>query len=77
MQSVILPDEIVHRPKQGFTFPFADWMKNGKIKEAINDTLNKNTFGLEKKELSAMISKFEMGNLHWSRIWAIFIASRF
>ena len=72
-----LPDEIVHRPKQGFTFPFADWMKNGKIKEAINDSLKKNTFGFDKKELSAMISKFESGKLHWSRVWAMFIASRF
>ncbi len=36
-----LPDEIVHRPKQGFTFPFADWMKNGKIKDSINDSLLK------------------------------------
>lgn len=72
-----LPKEIVHRPKQGFTFPFADWMKHGKIKEAINDSLNKNSFGFDKKELSSMISKFESGNLHWSRIWALFIASWF
>jgi hypothetical protein len=72
-----LPNEIVHRPKQGFTFPFADWMKNGKIKDAINDSLSKNTLGFNKKELSAMISKFESGNLHWSRVWAMFIASRF
>jgi asparagine synthase (glutamine-hydrolysing) len=72
-----LPDEIVHRPKQGFTFPFADWMKHGKIKEAINDSLKKNTLGFDKKELSVMISKFESGKLHWSRVWAMFIASRF
>jgi asparagine synthase (glutamine-hydrolysing) len=72
-----LPDEIVHRPKQGFTFPFADWMKHGKIKEAINDSLKKNTLGFDKKELSSMISKFESGKLHWSRVWAMFIASRF
>lgn len=72
-----LPDEIVHRKKQGFTFPFADWIKHGQIKEQVNDTLSKNSLGLNKKELTKMISKFESGNLHWSRVWALFIASRF
>ena len=35
-----LPNEVVRRPKQGFTFPFADWMKHGKIKESINDSFH-------------------------------------
>jgi asparagine synthase (glutamine-hydrolysing) len=72
-----LPDEIVHRPKQGFTFPFADWMKHGKIKEAINDSLMGSSSLFDKKELNKFINNFESGKLHWSRIWALYIASRF
>jgi asparagine synthase (glutamine-hydrolysing) len=52
-----LPAEIVHRQKQGFTFPFADWIRKGKIKDSINDSLNsskmKNYFN------SPIIIKFE------------------
>lgn len=71
-----LPAEISHRTKQGFTFPFADWMKHGKIKESIKDSLSKNTFGFDRKQLSSMIRKFETGKLHWSRVWALFVLGR-
>ncbi|MBK7629852.1 MAG: hypothetical protein IPJ23_03955 [Ignavibacteriales bacterium] len=30
-----IPLELINRPKMGFTFPFADWMSNGKLKELI------------------------------------------
>jgi asparagine synthase (glutamine-hydrolysing) len=72
-----LPDEIVHRPKQGFTFPFSDWMKHGKIKDAINNSLMGSSSMFDKKELNKFINNFESGKLHWSRIWALYIASRF
>jgi asparagine synthase (glutamine-hydrolysing) len=72
-----LPYEVVHRPKQGFTFPFSDWMKHGKIKEAINDSLSNSKTLFNKSELNNLTNKFESGKLHWSRIWALYIASQF
>jgi asparagine synthase (glutamine-hydrolysing) len=72
-----LPNEVVHRPKQGFTFPFADWIRSGKIKKAINDSLINSNSPFDKKELNKFINNFESGKLHWSRIWALYIASRF
>jgi asparagine synthase (glutamine-hydrolysing) len=72
-----LPDEIVHRPKQGFTFPFADWMKHGKIREAINDSLMSSKTMFDKNELNNLINKFKSGKLHWSRIWALYIVNQF
>jgi asparagine synthase (glutamine-hydrolysing) len=72
-----LPNEIVHRPKQGFTFPFADWIKSGKIKEAMNDSLNSSNTIFSKSEINNFIKNFESGKLHWSRVWALFIASQF
>ncbi len=76
-----LPDEIVHGQKQGFTFPFADWIKHGKIKDSINDSLSssKMTDYFNKNALVNLQKDFEQNNsgIHWSRVWALFIASRF
>jgi asparagine synthase (glutamine-hydrolysing) len=72
-----LPDEIVHRPKQGFTFPFADWMKHGQIKDAINESLMSSKTMFDKNELNNLINKFKSGKLHWSRIWALYIVNQF
>ena len=35
----LLPSEIVHRPKMGFTFPWARWMKN-ELKSYCEEGLN-------------------------------------
>lgn len=37
--SDLLPPEIVHRKKMGFVFPLAIWMRTGKFREVIRDTL--------------------------------------
>jgi asparagine synthase (glutamine-hydrolysing) len=72
-----LPDEIVHRPKQGFTFPFVDWIKSGKLKEKVYDSILTEKSFFERKKLNKLIQNFEKGNYHWSRLWALFIASRY
>ncbi|MBK9099393.1 MAG: asparagine synthase (glutamine-hydrolyzing) [bacterium] len=72
-----LPDEIVHRPKQGFTFPFADWMKRGKIKDAINDLTNIGNPLFNQTVMTDLLNNFEADKIHWSRIWALFIAGKF
>jgi asparagine synthase (glutamine-hydrolysing) len=74
-----LPAEIVHRPKQGFTFPFADWIKKGKMKDSINDSLNsskmKNYFNPQ--SLLNLNNEFQKNKIHWSRVWAMYVLSRF
>lgn len=74
-----LPDEIVHRPKQGFTFPFSDWMKRGKMKAAINDVLTSSEMKdyFNPQALLNLRGNFHKNKIHWSRVWALFIASRF
>jgi asparagine synthase (glutamine-hydrolysing) len=54
----MLPLPILTRKKQGFVFPFAEWMK-----ESLND------FMKTKKDWE-MAKKFEEGKLTWSRFWA-------
>jgi asparagine synthase (glutamine-hydrolysing) len=68
-----LPNEIAHRRKQGFTFPFEDWMRNGKMKEAINDSLmsNKMKDYFNGKALVNLQKDFENDRVHWSRVWAM------
>ncbi len=66
-----IPLELVNRLKMGFTFPFADWMMNGQLKDLmfekikdLNNNFNLYPFGLD------------LEKLHWSRLWALFILSR-
>lgn len=74
-----LPDEIVHRPKQGFTFPFADWIRSGKIKEAVNESLvnKKMEDYFNTKALLNLSDEFQQSKIHWSRIWTIYTLSKF
>jgi asparagine synthase (glutamine-hydrolysing) len=59
----ILPEAVWNRPKQGFTFPFQEWLQ--KQTQLLQTTTNNNH---TRKKLFA---DFEQGNLHWSRIWAL------
>jgi asparagine synthase (glutamine-hydrolysing) len=74
-----LPDEIVHRPKQGFTFPFEDWIRNGKMKESINDCLtsSKMTNYFNKNALVNLQKDFEQNKIHWSRVWTMYVSNNF
>lgn len=65
-----LPDEIVQRPKMGFTFPFENWIMNGQLKDLINERLK----DLDVK-LNIEHSKLDIDRVHWSRLWALFVIS--
>ncbi len=74
-----LPDEIVHRHKMGFTFPFAHWMRNGKLKSVVKDKLlSENSLTVVNNgELEKLFVDFESGKVHWSRVWALIVAQRY
>lgn len=55
----ILPIEIWNRPKQGFTFPFAQWLKESEIAKPVNKT--------EKKYFDLFLAD----KLSWSKYWVI------
>lgn len=59
-----IPDEIIHRPKMGFTFPFEDWIMKGQLKDLIHKS-------------NINFSKLKIDKVHWSRKWALFILSKF
>ena len=69
---VDIPLELLNRPKMGFTFPFEDWVKRGFLKEVIFENIKdiKSGLGINYQNVN-----FE--SLHWSRLWALFVLSRY
>jgi len=67
--SDLLPDEIVFRKKQGFTFPFSIWLKNNMdhFKNLLPDT----------PETKKLVKGFMDGKVHWSRLWALMVWKNF
>ncbi|MEP0860862.1 MAG: asparagine synthase (glutamine-hydrolyzing) [Ignavibacterium sp.] len=65
-----LPDEIVHRPKMGFTFPFEDWIMNGQLKDLMIKRIKDSDY-----KLNIEHSSLNINQVHWSRLWALFILS--
>jgi asparagine synthase (glutamine-hydrolysing) len=61
--ATLLPAEIWCRKKQGFTFPFAYWLKN-------SDNLRPSD-----EEQNAVFAQFNSGKVHWSRYWAVKVAA--
>jgi asparagine synthase (glutamine-hydrolysing) len=63
-----LPQSVWQRPKMGFTFPFAEWMKQQA------DTFAEDGSGhslLNRSATKDVWEKFKAGRLHWSRPWAL------
>ncbi len=60
--STMLPPEIWHRKKQGFTFPFNQWLKQSS--DLMPGTRNEHT----------VFNDFKNNKVHWSRYWAIKVA---
>jgi asparagine synthase (glutamine-hydrolysing) len=72
----LLPHEVIHRPKMGFTFPWALWMRN-----ELRDFCQANLLSLEKiealqhSEVMHMWQRFLNGDrlITWSRIWPLVV----
>lgn len=74
-----LPYEITNRSKMGFTFPFADWMMQGKLLNEIRaDFHSPELNGLfDKKGIDDLVTNFENDKVRWSRVWALWMLTKF
>lgn len=74
-----IPDEIIYRPKMGFTFPIADWIKSGNINHFIDmhSTLVGNKQRNLKSKYNINYSKLDFDKLHWSRNWSLYVMNEF
>ena len=61
----IVPQEILTRKKMGFTFPFAEWLKEDTDIDYNDDFI-----------AADLAIKFKAGKLHWSRFWALAILAK-
>lgn len=72
----LLPSEIVHRKKMGFTFPWSDWMRND-LRSFCQDRI----FSLAKRPFMNEKEVVELWNLFlksdkrvtWSRVWYLVV----
>jgi asparagine synthase (glutamine-hydrolysing) len=75
---VPLPEEIVDRPKRGFTLPFERWLR-GEIKPLMEEALKKNGWDgilVSGNAARAVWESFLAGQTSWSRPWSLFVLRR-
>jgi asparagine synthase (glutamine-hydrolysing) len=62
--------EASQRTKRGFSFPFADWMKDhsSELRQRANSSAI-----LKRPEVDRLWNEFEQNRLHWSRAWALVV----
>ena len=68
-----LPEEIIHRPKMGFTFPFDLWLRK-ELKDIVVERLRKSHI-FESSYRERLLKDYFNNRLHWSKIWACFVLS--
>jgi asparagine synthase (glutamine-hydrolysing) len=76
-----LPDEIVHRPKRGFTLPFEQWMR-GDLRSEVEPVLEKKISQgplaelLDPSQVSRVWHDFLRGATSWTRPWSLYVLQR-
>jgi asparagine synthase (glutamine-hydrolysing) len=67
-----LPDAIIQSPKQGFTLPFAGWMR-GPLAPVVQDGLRQlaDAGWITGKTPERVWSEWRRGAAHWSRPWGL------
>ena len=68
-----LPDEIVHRPKQGFALPLDKYCREG-LKDELEAFVRTGGTGLFKQpEIASIWQRYLSGQVSWMRIWHLFV----
>ncbi len=72
-----LPDEIVHRPKRGFTLPFEYWLRDA-LRPVLEESFRKIGDGVLGSLVSGSAARnvwqdFLQGRTSWSRPWSLYV----
>ena len=77
-----LPDEIVHRPKRGFTLPFEHWLRQ-ELRSEIEPVLSAKRIAdgplgglLHSGHVEQVWKDFLSGKTSWSRPWSLYVLQR-
>jgi asparagine synthase (glutamine-hydrolysing) len=74
----LLPDEVVYRPKMGFTLPFEDWLR-GALKRDVENVLCDAAVGgavaplLDETAVRDVWRRFSNGQASWIRPWSLYV----
>jgi asparagine synthase (glutamine-hydrolysing) len=77
----LLPPEVAHRPKMGFTLPFEEWMQSrlrDEIETTFADDKQFGSIGLQPKAVREVWQQFLHApqRVGWSRPWALYVLGR-
>jgi asparagine synthase (glutamine-hydrolysing) len=77
-----LPEEVVRRPKRGFTLPFEHWMRQ-ELRSEIEPVLAAKHIGagplsghLDGNQVQQIWKDFIRGTVSWTRPWALYVLQR-
>jgi asparagine synthase (glutamine-hydrolysing) len=74
----LLPDEVVHRRKMGFTLPFEEWLRST-LRERVESALADRDYGgqvaenLDSRAVADVWRRFLAGETQWHRPWALYV----
>ncbi|SDY33080.1 asparagine synthase (glutamine-hydrolyzing) [Halopenitus persicus] len=72
-----VPSVVLDRKKTGFTFPFENWL-SGELAPVVDDALSERRLSktqIERAGAEDIRQRFENGDVHWSRLWALVVLS--
>jgi asparagine synthase (glutamine-hydrolysing) len=77
----LLPPEILHRRKMGFTLPFETWMTSqlkDQISDVFSDSSRLTSCGLRQDSVNHLWQRFlrRPGSVGWSRPWTLYALAR-
>lgn len=67
-----VPPEIWNRRKQGFTIPFEGWLRSHRLELPLPSHP-----AFDSRGVVDVSARFESGDAHWSRIWALMVVAQF
>jgi asparagine synthetase B (glutamine-hydrolysing) len=72
----LLPPEVVHQPKRGFTFPWAKWLQ-GPLKQVVEKGLAELSPDLlrvlNREKTDGVWKSYLGGHTSWSRPWSLYV----
>jgi asparagine synthase (glutamine-hydrolysing) len=76
-----LPDEIVHRPKRGFTLPFEQWMRGdlrAEVEPVLENRISQGPLAglLDPSQVRRVWHDFLRGATSWTRPWSLYVLQR-
>jgi asparagine synthase (glutamine-hydrolysing) len=72
----VLPQQVINRPKRGFTFPFELWLKNEMrhdMEDVLLDSGANLLEGIDREFAGAVWRDFLAGKTTWSRPWSLYV----